>query len=619
MAGALALLAGLAGVGFTTGFGTDSSAEPVVQSFLLDWQQGHYTNAAKLTNGPVAAVSAQLSYAFRNLNATALFFAMKSVKQHGNTAEASFTATVDLAGGGHQWRYDGSFGLARAGGHWRVNWAPSVIEPRLEPGDRLAVVTKFSPRGQVTDASGQSLVPVSGTYAIGVYPGRLASPGATAAGFSRAVGLSADQVLGQISSAPPQQFLSLLTLSPGDYASMWPALSRVSGLVAQFSQARLFNYDPYDAVGTVGAEDSQAFRVQGAAYQPGDTVGESGLEETYQDSLAGTPTMAVVVVNANGRKGATLWTSKGVPGVPVRTTIDGKVQAAADKALDSLGESGEIAAVDSATGRVLALAGHAAGDLPLPDGGPLGTRGIAPGIPFTIVSAAALLTNGLEPGSPLPCLNAANVGGQTFTYSSGQPPSTFGSDFASGCGTAFATVSLRLTPASMAAAEHAFGIGAVWNLPVPAFSGSASVASGEAGLAAQAIGSAGVKMSPLGMALVGAAVDSGTGHTPALLPSDRARQWRLPLSAGQLSALRALMRQAITSGPASAANLPGAKVYGQGGVVQTGPSSWESWLVGYRGAMAFAVLETGHTKAQAAASLTRAFLSAVGPAQNKGA
>jgi hypothetical protein len=69
------------------------------------------------------------------------------------------------------------------------------------------------------------------------------------------------------------------------------------------------------------------------------------------------------------------------------------------------------------------------------------------------------------------------------------------------------------------------------------------------------------------------------------------------------------MRQAVRSGSAHAANVPGQQVYGQSGVVQTGSHAWLSWFVGYRGGMAVAVIETGTTRAQAATSLAGAFLS----------
>jgi cell division protein FtsI/penicillin-binding protein 2 len=406
----------------------------------------------------------------------------------------------------------------------------------------------------------------------------------------------------------------MLVLDPGDFASLWPSLSRIPGVTWQSAQERLFNFDGDNAIGGVGTENSGLLRAEGVGYQPGATIGLNGLEAAYQNTLTGSPGVAVIVVNSQGKKIATLSSSPAFPAKSLKTTINGQIEAAANRSLAALPVSAGIVAVDAATGRIVAVAGHEAGDLalPMPSDGLVDAQ-IQPGITFTVVSAAALLGSGLVPSSPLPCQNVANVGGQTFTYSPGQSSSaTLASDFASGCGTAFATVSMRLTQPDLATTEKAFGIGATWNLRVPSFSGSASAASAtEAGLASQAIGGGGILMSPLGMALVAADVDSGVGHTPALVSSDSPTAWRMPLSAAQLTALRGLMRDAVQSGSARAANLPGVPVYGQAGVVQTGAHDYLSWFVGYRGELACTVVEATHTQAQAAAVLAATFLSSM--------
>jgi len=372
----------------------------------------------------------------------------------------------------------------------------------------------------------------------------------------------------------------------------------------------LFGSAAAGAVGTIGTEDSSKLRAEGAAYQPGETVGLSGLEQSYQDTLAGTPSTSIVVVNAASQTVATLSTVAGRAGAPVRTTIDSHDQAVAAAALAAQHNSGEIVAVDSSTGEVRALAARQAGSVPLPADGPLAAK-LQPGMAFSIVSAAALLgTGSVSTSQPLPCQNVADVGGQTFTYQPGPVASTtFAADFASGCGTAFATMSEKLTAGQLSAVERSFGIGTPWNLRVPAFSGSAAAITGQADVAAQATGSGGVLMSPLGMAMVAAEVDAGTGRTPVLVAADPPSTWQAPLSADKLGELRQLMRQAVQSGSAHAANVPGEPVYGQSGVVQTGTHAYLSWFVGYRGSMAVAVIETGTTQAQAAAALAGAFLS----------
>ena len=610
----MVVVIGLLCVGFATGFGGASSPEPAVQEFLLDWQQGRYAQAAALTTGNDGQVVSQLTAAYTDLDATNAFLAMNSVTQHGDTAVATFKATVDLAQTGQQWSYIGRFSLAVRNGQWLVNWAPDAINPSLGPGDRLAVLTSFSPRAPLEDSAGQPLLSSSTDYHVGVYPGRLSNMARTAAEFSLITGLSDQQVLGQIRAAPPRQFLSLLTLDPASpqFQGIWSRLVKVPGLTSQRKTERLFGSAAAEIVGTIGTENSSALRAEGAAYQPGQTVGLSGLEQTYQDTLAGTPSTSIVVVNAAGQTVATLSTTAGQAGTPVRTTIDSHDQAVAAAALATQHNSGEIVAVDSSTGEVRALAAHQAGSVPLPPNGPLGAR-LQPGMAFSIVSAAALLGTGdVSTSQPLPCQNVANVGGQTFTYQPGPAASTtFAADFAAGCGTAFATMSEKLTARQLSTVERSFGIGTPWNLRVPAFSGSAAAVTGQAGVAAQVTGTGGVLMSPLGMAMVAAEVDAGTGRTPVIVAADPPSTWQAPLSTSKLGELRQLMRQAVQSGSPRAANVPGEPVYGQSGVVQTGAHAYLSWFVGYRGSMAVAVIETGTTQAQAAAALAGAFLSHV--------
>jgi cell division protein FtsI/penicillin-binding protein 2 len=613
LAAVLVLVAGALAVGFGTGFGSEASAEPAVQAFLLDWEQGKYVQAAGLTDAAPGGVSAELAAAYTDLDATEAFFAMRSVSQHGSTAVATFTATVDLVQPGLQWNYTGRFTLISTGGRWLVHWSPSVINPGLAAGDRLAVVTSFPQRAQVEDMSGKPLIAESADYQVGVYPDRLTSPAATAGEFSLLTGLNEEQVLGQIQAAPPGEFLSLLTLEPSEFAELWPKLGKVPGLVDQRHTDALFDPEAAEAVGQVGTENSPLLREEGAAYQPGMTVGLTGLEQAYQDELTGTPTTSVVVVNSAGRSVATLWTSAGHPGAPVRTTLNSADQAAASSALAAQSASGEIVAVDTRTGDIRALASRP-GDMALPDGGALNGK-VAPGMAFSIVSAAALLAAGATVNQPLPCKQVAVVGGVPFTYQpSTSKTDTFASDFAAGCGTAFANLSRTLNPSQLTATERGFGIGEEWDLHLPAFSGSATAVSGAADVAAETIGQSGVLMSPLGMAMVAAEVADGVGHAPALIAGDPGATWNAPVAGSELSELRQLMRLAVTSksAPGHAADVSGAPVYGQAGVVMTGPSAYLSWFVGYRGDLAVAVVETGTSASQAAASLAGAFLKTVG-------
>jgi cell division protein FtsI/penicillin-binding protein 2 len=608
---AVAIVAvGVLVIGLAMGFGSELSAEPTAQAFLFDWQQQQYAAAGALTTAAPDTVTADLRGAFAQLDATQLFLTMKSVVQHGSTAEASFTATIDLAQQGRVWTYRGQFGLRQVDGAWKVDWMPSVVNPSLSPGDRLAVVTRFPARASVLDAKGTPLQVPAPAYVLGVWPARLSSQAATAQAFARLTSLQAGQVLGQIAAAPPDQFLRLATVDAATYAGLRSDLHEVPGLVVRPESQRLFQAEATGLVGGVGSEINERLRADGALYAPGATVGLSGLEQAYQRQLMGTPTTEVVVVNSAGVQTAVLTQWPGAAGAPVRTTINPAVQNAALTALDGVSSSGEIVAVQASTGEVLAVAQHQASGA-LPTGGAL-TAKLLPGTAFTIVSAAALVSNGLAVSTQISCTNSFIVGGQTFTSDGTGEQKPFSTAFAEGCSTAFADLSERLTVSQWTQVVREFGIGSDWSqLPVPAFSGSVPSAAGDADLAAQTIGQGNVRMSLLSMAMVAAAVDAGRWHVPQMIQasSEPASASGTTLDPDVMSALRGLMRGAVRSGAAGAASVGGAQVYGQVGLVHTGPG-WLSWFVGYRGDVAIAAIESGKTPQLSAAALAGAFFSA---------
>ena len=80
MAAVLVLVVAALAVGFSTGFGSEESAEPAVEAFLLDWQQGKYAQAAALTDGNTDRVTTELAAAYTDVDATNAFFAMKSAR-----------------------------------------------------------------------------------------------------------------------------------------------------------------------------------------------------------------------------------------------------------------------------------------------------------------------------------------------------------------------------------------------------------------------------------------------------------------------------------------------------------------------------------------------------------
>ena len=469
------------------------------------------------------------------------------------------------------------------------------------------------------NAQGQPLQVPSPVYQVGVWPKALKNPATTASDFADVTQLNPSQVQGQIQAAPPGRFLTLLSLDPASYTKMAPALGRVPGLIVHRATQRLFSSGASEIVGTVGTEASSRLRDEGASYQPGTTVGLTGLQAAYQRMLAGSPTTEIVAENNSGQQTGVLQQWRGQDGRPVTTTISPAVQGAATAALNAVpNASAEIIAVQPSTGKILAVAGQQVAGQQLPAGGALNAH-VSPGTAFTIVSTAALLGTGFSTNAQVPCTSTANVGGQLFSNqqlssSLGANP-TFSTDFAQGCGTAFAGLSRRLNNSALRQVVKGFGLGSRWQLPLQAFSGHVPNATTDGQLAGETIGQ-GVQVSPLSMAVVAASVDSGVYRSPVLVtsPPDAASASQAPLSSSALSSLRSLMRTTVTSGAGRSANVAGPPVYGQTALVQTGSgrhTQWQSWFVGFRGDVAFTVLVANQSSAISASVLAGQFLNAL--------
>jgi cell division protein FtsI/penicillin-binding protein 2 len=611
---AAVVLAGVVGVGLVRP-GTPS-AEPTVTQFLLAWESRHYLQAAALTSGNPKAVATQLANAYERLDAADVDLIMRGVTQHGKTARASFRVAIDLSASGLTWSYDNNFSLIDGSDGWRVQWSPSVIVPGMTNDEQLAVVSSWAPRSPLLDSSGQPLAVKSTVYKVGVVPDQLSDADITAADLGKLTQIPVDQIEGQMDQAPSANFLSLLTLSPAEYKAMRTRLSRIPGLLIKKQAERLFDSIAPDVVGSVGTEMARVLRENGEQYRPGTTVGQSGLQQAFQRQLTGTPETEVILEQRSGLSVMLLKRWQGTRGKAVHTTLDSTVQIAADEALDGQPTSGAIAAVQASTGKILAVASRKAGGMPSLS--PLAGE-YKPGQAFTIVSSAAILSAGLlkSPDAPIPCRRSNSVDGMPFRNNPpvsglGAKPS-FRADFAHACSTAFAgTLADLLSARDLTRASQEFGIGG-WQPPIPNtsfFAGQVGQPANSGVLAEDMIGAGGVRMSPLGMALAAAVVDSGAWHAPSLVTglADPSTASRTAVTPRVLGELRSLMRTAASTGPNAVADV-GKDVYGQAGDVPYGSGHlWLNWFVGYRNGMAFAVVELSHSAATSAAALAGSFL-----------
>jgi cell division protein FtsI/penicillin-binding protein 2 len=623
---ALAVLAALVGFGVAAGGG--SSAEQTVYNFLLDWQQDQYHQAAALTTGQPGQVATELADSYKQVGATSLTLKMGRINQHGNSATAGFTASFDLGNIGQQWQYDGQFRLREDGSDWKVIWSPSVIVPGLRAGERLGASLRPQGRALILASGGQPLIVFGPAVEIGVTPNMLKEPAATVASQLAQVfepDLNPADVTSKITEAQTKKFQELVTLTPAQYAAVAKRIALIPGLQVKFTMQRLFASLAPDVTGTVGTEIAAVLRQDGTAYLPGTTVGLSGLQQKYNSRLTGSPSISVYAQDSvgalfdvraiNGIGGLALWL--GAKPTDVRTTINYRVQMAADDALANFPDSAAIVAIQPGTGKIMGVASHQVAGEPALQ--PLSGE-YHPGQAFTIISTAALLDSGqVTPNSPQPCLPSSLVNGVPFVNDPPQPTSLEGAstvvskDFEVGCSSAFAALSYDLHASQLASAAEQFGIGTDWQLPLPSHSyyqGAMGPLSAPDDIAEDTIGQGKVEVSPLAMALAAGAVASGRWHAPELVtdPADSSDAPKTVMTARVLTELRALMKDEVAHGSGLPAAI-GKNVYAQSGNAAFPRRGYRiSWFVGYERGIAFAVAELVSSSADSAAPLAGTFL-----------
>jgi cell division protein FtsI/penicillin-binding protein 2 len=318
------------------------------------------------------------------------------------------------------------------------------------------------------------------------------------------------------------------------------------------------------------------------------------LEQSEERTLAGTPTTEINVDDSGGNPLVRLATYPGHAGHAVRTTIDPRVQRAAEAALATSSRPNvSMVAIQASTGHVLAIVSD-----------PVSTYDTAlqgaypPGSTFKVIDSTALFRKGLTSGSPASCPSTITIDGESFHNAGNEAPTpTITQAFIESCNTAFiGLVTQHLSPPDLVTAAGLYGLEGSPHLGLPAFYANVNKATSQTEFAADAIGQGNVTFSTLGMATVAAAIDSGIVRAPTLVQgtaADRAaRPSRLP--GAILDGLRPMMLGVVQSGTAAGTGLPsgthaktGTAEYGTGAEANL---KIDGWLMGYDGNIAFAIV-----------------------------
>lgn len=505
---------------------------------------------------------------------------------------------------------------------WQVVWSPTLLHPDVGAGDVLTLRRQQAERAQILGAGGAVIVTERPVLHIGIDKVRVgdADPVDSAHALADLVGVNAERLADRVESAGDEAFVEAITLREADASEILPDVEEIPGARALPDEIPLAPTRSFarPILGTVGDVTAELVEESGGRLQPGDVTGLSGLQQTYDDVLDGTPGLTVDIVPAEGDP-RTVFEHEPVAGEPVTTTLDIDLQLAAEDVLAEISSASAIVAVRPSSGEVVAAASG-----PGSEGYSTATLGqYAPGSTFKVVSALALLRSGMSPDDTVPCPATVTVDGREFGNYSDFPSSALGdislrTAFAKSCNTAFIGLRDNAAPAAIADAAAALGLSAEPSLGAPAFLGSVPSDATGTGHAAALIGQGRVLASPLGMATAAASVAAGQTVAPRLVESADAGTPSGSLTADEAQTLSDLMRAAVTDGTADLlADVPGEPVAAKTGTAEFGdgdPPDTHGWMIATQGDLAVAVfVEDAESGSGTAGPLLEEFLRAAQP------
>jgi penicillin-binding protein 2 len=497
---------------------------------------------------------------------------------------------------------------------------------QLVTGDRLAALsdknrirlrTVTAPRGILFDRAGLPLVENRPAFTLAVVPRDAENLPAVLDRLAELLHLPAAELHERFARVSPESPWPVrlqrgLTLDEVSRVEEWKL--DLPGVTVEVETQRAYPSTRFAAhlLGYV-REVSEADLARGH-FRRGDLIGQSGLERLYDEYLRGRDGAEHIEVDAYGRPIRVLQRQEPLSGAHVYTTIDRRIQEAAEQALGP--RNGAIVVMDPRTGDLLALVSNPAfpverftgpidretwlGLIEDP-GRPLLNRAIQgeyqPGSLFKIIVAAAALQSQLfTPFDRLSCPKEWWFGGRAYHNweDHDRGALTLAEALKYSCNTFFYQLGLKVGPDRIGRAAEDFGLGRITDtgligergglVPSPAWKKRALKDKWHAGdTVSLAIGQGLITVTPLQVArLMAVVANGGVLYKPRMVvrvrtPDGRPLTSEAPVEQGRAEMAPVVLdflRQALWAvvndgGTGKGAMIPGLGIAGKTGTAQT--------------------------------------------------
>jgi penicillin-binding protein 2 len=381
--------------------------------------------------------------------------------------------------------------LVLLSGLWRLQVIGAQNYRTLAEQNRIRKVPILAPRGKLFDREGRLLVdnyPSVSCFLIRE-PGR--DLRADFPLIARGLHMTMEQLestLTHYELTPKYQPIPLKQdITPDEVEFIESHRDELPELETIDEQRRLYPRNGFAAnlIGYVGeVSDDMLNDPRYAYYEPGDVVGKSGVEQSYDALLRGQDGSQDIIVDSHGREVGILGREAAVAGQGLKLTIDLDLQRAAEAAMGE--RNGAIIAIDPHTGEVLALVSRPSFDpndfsvrvsrdewnrLITDPRHPLLDKTIqaqlAPGSTFKIIMSLAGLEDGVAKDMHVNCPGGGTFYGRYFACDMRHGMVDIQHAIPYSCDTFYYTLAERLGIEKIAYWAHKVGIGQKTGIDLP--------------------------------------------------------------------------------------------------------------------------------------------------------
>ena len=374
--------------------------------------------------------------------------------------------------------------LLLAYGLWRLQVMHSGKYEQLAEQNRVRNVPILAPRGKILDREGRIIVDNYPSFSALLLRDSTRDLNADADAIAKGLHLNADEVRQRIKRSlwmPQYQPIFLKEdITPDELAFIEAHKNELPELETIMAHRRLYPRNGFMAhlIGYVGeVTEDMLNQPQFELYNPGDVVGQSGVEKQYNSILMGKNGFRRAIVNSRGREVGRLDETPAEPGKQLKLTVDLDLQIAAEQAIE--GKNGAIVAMDPHTGEILAMVSRPTFDpndfavkISRDEWNKLNKAiqaQLAPGSTFKIIMATAGWQEGIAQTLHVNCTGGATFYGRRFGcwVKSGHGGVDITKAIYQSCDVFFYTLAEKLGIDRIAKYATAFGLGQKTGIDLP--------------------------------------------------------------------------------------------------------------------------------------------------------